>query len=76
MCPSEGPFILPDDVKAGDYIEVGMLGAYGCAMRTEFNGFGETETIVVEDEPMASLYARVPANDSGNVVRFEKRSAQ
>ncbi len=71
-----GPFILPDDVKAGDYIEVGMLGAYGCAMRTEFNGFGDTEDEIVVDEPMASLYARVSANDAGTVVRFEKRSAQ
>ncbi len=71
-----GPFVLPDDVKAGDYIEVGMLGAYGCAMRTEFNGFGETDSFVVEDEPMASLYAPVPANDMGNVVKIGKRSAQ
>jgi ornithine decarboxylase len=71
-----GPFILPDDIKAGDYIEVGMLGAYGCAMRTEFNGFGDTEDEIVVDEPMASLYARVPANDAGNIVRLEKRSAQ
>ena len=29
-----GPFMLPADVAAGDYIEIGMLGAYGCAMRT------------------------------------------
>ena len=29
-----GPFELPADVRAGDYIEIGMLGAYGCAMRT------------------------------------------
>jgi ornithine decarboxylase len=71
-----GPFVLPDDVAAGDYIEVGMLGAYGCAMRTEFNGFGETDDFIVEDEPMASLYARVPANDAGNVVAIGKRSAQ
>ena len=35
-----GPFELPGDVGAGDYIEIGMLGAYGCAMRTGFNGFG------------------------------------
>ena len=35
-----GPFMLPADVQAGDYIEIGMLGAYGCAMRTGFNGFG------------------------------------
>ena len=35
-----GPFELPGDVGVGDYIEIGMLGAYGCAMRTQFNGFG------------------------------------
>jgi ornithine decarboxylase len=51
-----GPFMLPADVQAGDYIEIGMLGAYGCAMRTGFNGFGADLKIVVEDEPMASLY--------------------
>ncbi len=51
-----GPFLLPSDVKAGDYIEVGMLGAYGAAMRTAFNGFGNGETVVVTDEPMASAY--------------------
>ncbi|MBP6379667.1 MAG: type III PLP-dependent enzyme [Sphingorhabdus sp.] len=71
-----GPFLLPADVKAGDYIEIGMLGAYGCAMRTEFNGFGETEDFVVEDEPMASLYTRIAANDFGNVHHIGKRSAQ
>lgn len=52
----EGPFYLPADVKAGDFIEIGMLGAYGCAMRTQFNGFGSEETHVVSDEPMISLY--------------------
>ncbi|RDV06900.1 type III PLP-dependent enzyme [Sphingorhabdus pulchriflava] len=71
-----GPFLLPADVKAGDYIEIGMLGAYGCAMRTEFNGFGETEDFTVEDEPMASLYTRIAANDLGNVHHIGKRSAQ
>jgi ornithine decarboxylase len=71
-----GPFLLPADVDAGDYIEVGMLGAYGCAMRTEFNGFGDVEDIIVEDEPMASLYTQIAANDVGNVHRFERRSAQ
>lgn len=52
-----GPFYLPDDVAVGDYIEIGMLGAYGCAMRTRFNGFGASEQHIVDDEPMASLYA-------------------
>jgi len=51
-----GPFLLPADVQAGDYIEIGMLGAYGCAMRTQFNGFGAGMKVIAEDEPMASLY--------------------
>ena len=66
-----GPFALPDDIQAGDYIEIGMLGAYGAAMKTGFNGFGEAQSIVVEDEPMASLYRgdrERPATD--NVVNL------
>jgi ornithine decarboxylase len=52
----EGPFLLPADIKAGDYIEIGMLGAYGAAMKTRFNGFGAVEVVEVTDEPMASQY--------------------
>jgi ornithine decarboxylase len=64
-----GPFELPGDIGPGDYIEVGMLGAYGCAMRTQFNGFGVTQSAVVDDEPMASLYgASAPARS--NVVKL------
>lgn len=63
-----GPFLLPADVQAGDYLEIGMLGAYGSAMRTAFNGFGSDETIVAEDEPMASLYAVVEPAERSNVV--------
>jgi len=64
-----GPFELPGDVGPGDYIEVGMLGAYGCAMRTQFNGFGVVESAIVDDEPMASLYgASAPARS--NVVKL------
>ena len=51
-----GPFMLPADTRAGDYIEIGMLGAYGCAMRTGFNGFTAGDTVVMTDEPMASVY--------------------
>jgi ornithine decarboxylase len=51
-----GPFLLPADVGVGDYIEIGMLGAYGSAMRTGFNGFTAGDTVVMDDEPMASLY--------------------
>ncbi len=52
-----GPFLLPADTQAGDYVEIGMLGAYGCAMRTAFNGFGNGDTVIAGDEPMASNYA-------------------
>jgi ornithine decarboxylase len=64
-----GPFELPGDVGVGDYIEIGMLGAYGCAMRTAFNGFGVSDSRIVDDEPMASLYGAAAAKRS-NVVKL------
>ena len=51
-----GPFWLPEDVNEGDYVEIGMLGAYGVAMSTRFNGFGDTETVEVADAPVASMF--------------------
>ncbi len=63
-----GPFALPADVQAGDYIEIGMLGAYGCAMRTAFNGFGSDQTVIVDDEPMVSLYVADEREVASNVV--------
>ena len=63
-----GPFELPGDVQAGDYVEIGMLGAYGCAMRTAFNGFGADHAEIVEDEPMASLYGAAAPEKRSNVV--------
>ncbi len=66
----EGPFDLPGDVDVGDYIEIGMLGAYGAAMRTRFNGFGQGDVVGVTDEPMASQYLgnRRDPRVSDNVV--------
>ena len=52
----EGPFLLPADIRPGDYIEIGMLGAYGAAMKTRFNGFGDGLVVDAADEPMASQY--------------------
>ena len=66
-----GPFMLPADVQVGDYIEIGMLGAYGCAMRTAFNGFGSDLTVIVEDEPMVTLYgADEEREQRSNVVKL------
>jgi ornithine decarboxylase len=76
-----GPFYLPDDVNEGDYVEIGMLGAYGVAMNTRFNGFGDVETVVVDDAPMASMYGladneapAVAAEAEGEVVKLSSRS--
>jgi len=65
-----GPFELPADIRAGDYIEIGMLGAYGAAMKTAFNGFGASAVFEVGDEPMASQYRgdRRDPRVSDNVV--------
>ena len=50
------PYNLPASMRAGDYIAFGQLGAYGDTMRSNFNGFGGREEIIVLDEPMLSLY--------------------
>ncbi|HEX4737888.1 MAG TPA: type III PLP-dependent enzyme [Allosphingosinicella sp.] len=63
-----GPFLLPADVGPGDYIEIGMLGAYGCAMRTAFNGFGSAAIVEMRDEPMASLYTGEEQGAPSHVV--------
>ncbi len=50
-----------------------MLGAYGSAMRTAFNGFGNGETVVTDDEPMESMYIELeamPAFVANNVVKL------
>jgi ornithine decarboxylase len=72
-----GPFWLPEDIEEGDYVEIGMLGAYGVAMGTRFNGFGKTETVIVQDPPMASLYGLAPRSiptprTEETVVRFSR----
>lgn len=53
---AQGPFLLPADVAEGDHIEIGQLGAYGVAMGTRFNGFGETELAISADAPWPSLF--------------------
>ncbi len=67
-----GPFLLPDDVEAGDYVEIGMIGAYGSAMRTRFNGYSELAEHEVRDEAMASLFVgeNLDRPDRQNVVSF------
>ena len=52
----KGPFLLPNNIKENDYIELGQLGAYGLTFRTEFNGFFSNEIYEVDDNPIMSLY--------------------
>ena len=50
-----------------------MLGAYGSAMRTNFNGFGVSENVVADDEPMLSVYIEDESFDerrATNVVKL------
>ncbi len=52
----KGPFVLPNNIKENDYIELGQLGAYGLEFRTKFNGFYSDKIYEVEDNPIMSLY--------------------
>ena len=54
----EGPFLLPNNIKENDYIELGQLGAYGLTFRTQFNGFYSNEIYEVEDEPIMTMYGK------------------
>jgi len=54
----EGPFLLPNNIKENDYIELGQLGAYGLTFRTQFNGFYSNEIYEVEDEPIMTIYGK------------------
>jgi ornithine decarboxylase len=47
-----GPFRLPADMREGDWVELGQLGAYGACLRTQFNGFGRADLVEVADPPM------------------------
>ncbi len=52
----KGPFLLPNNIKENDYIELGQLGSYGLTFRTQFNGFYSDKIYEVEDNAIMSLY--------------------
>ena len=54
----KGPFLLPNNIKENDYVELGQLGSYGLTFRTRFNGFYSNEIYEVEDKPIMSLYSK------------------
>jgi ornithine decarboxylase len=70
MDAAAGPFLLPADIREGDLIEIGQLGAYGSAMATQFNGFRTEETVIALDTPGASMFGAADA------VAAPKRAAR
>jgi ornithine decarboxylase len=75
-----GPFWLPSDIGEGDFVEIGMLGAYGVAMATRFNGYGDLDIAAVRDAPMGSMFGLAPRSiptrkvegADANVVKFSR----
>jgi len=65
-------------VREGDYVEIGMLGAYGVAMSSRFNGFGDIETVEVDDSPMLSMFGLgprtvpTPKSETADVVKLSR----
>ena len=54
----KGPFVLPNNIKEGDYIEIGQLGAYALTFRTQFNGFYSDKIFEAHDKPIMSMYEK------------------
>ncbi len=52
----KGPYMLPNNLKEGDYIEIGQLGSYGLTFRTKFNGFYSDDIFEIDDKPIMSVY--------------------
>ncbi len=59
----KGPFILPNNIKENDYIELGQLGAYGLTFRTDFNGLFSNNILEVEDSPIMTMYDKEARNE-------------
>ena len=52
----KGPFMLPANIAEGDYIEIGMVGAYARALASRFNGYGDYDEAILLDEPIYSMF--------------------
>jgi len=71
----DGPWELPVDVREGDWIEIGQLGAYGAALRTAFNGFDRARIVDVNDPPLVATPGHeVQAKQKSRSLRFLRQS--
>lgn len=46
----KGPFMLPEDIREGDFIVLDQLGAYGEVSRTPFNGFDQVVRVELSEK--------------------------
>jgi ornithine decarboxylase len=44
------PFVLPGDIREGDWLHIRMMGAYSQTLITDFNGLGRHEFAQIDDE--------------------------
>jgi len=58
----KGPFILPNNIKENDYIELGQLGAYGLTFRTDFNGLFSNNIFEIDDDPIMTMFDKETKN--------------
>lgn len=65
----KGPFLLPDSIREGDYIEIGNMGAYARAIAGRFNGYGEYDEVILLDPPMLTMYGEEAAEASAAARR-------
>lgn len=65
-----GPYLLPADIREGDYIEIGQAGAYTTALRTRFNGFHADRFVEVTDDPF------LPTPDMAVPQSLPRRAAE
>jgi ornithine decarboxylase len=58
------PLRLPSDIREGDWIEIGQLGAYSNAVASKFNGFSADTYVEIADagRPVQPDFSRVAAS--------------
>ena len=45
----KGPFLLPESINEGDYLQIEEMGAYSLSMKNNFNGFFSTPKIFIDE---------------------------
>ena len=71
----KGPFLLPEDTQEGDWIEISMLGAYGAAMQTQFNGFHLSTTATVWPEAPPFIFGHMARRSTPPAVMLKESTA-